>query len=400
MVAVEYGPKGDHWRTTEAGARVLFERVFGPADLEIRAHGNVLTNAAFLYGLCCDDLTPEEFAVNDPAYPMLITVRARKPATATRPAGSAPSKPAAAVLLYHRVADLPRDTHALAISPSAFRSQVEHLCKSWRVLPLRELAAAAAMGEPPDRAIALTFDDGYLDNLQIAAPILAELGVPATFFLTAESMTIRRRFWWDVLEEILLWDKRCPAQIKIRIRGQLRFFDTRDEAGRRAAHDELYGIFKAAAPAVRDDMLFQLARQAVVSPLTEEHRPLLGDEVLRLGAYPLIEVGGHGLHHLSLSGLSPEDCHREVSESRSALERLTGQSVTSFAYPFGDVSPEAVSAVMAAGFCDAVTCEPRGLRAREHPLRIPRIATREESGSELGARLAELLKGQPASVPD
>jgi len=266
------------------------------------------------------------------------------------------------------------------------------------VLPLRTLAAAVASGEPPERGIALTFDDGYMDNLEIAAPILAELGVPATFFLTSESLTARRRFWWDALEEMLLWADGCPERIEVRFRGQLRSFQTAKPAARRAAHDELYGIYKASAPVVRDDMLAQLARQTSVSLISEAHRPMLADEVRRLRAFPLIEVGAHGMHHLSLPHLSAEECHREVFESRSALERLTGHPVTSFAYPFGDVSPETVTAVMAAGFHVAVGCEVRGLRAREHRFRIPRLPTREESGTELGARLAQMLSGGAAEV--
>ena len=396
MVATEYGPTGDHWRVTEAGARTLFERVFRAADVEIRAHGNVLTLAAFLYGLCCEDLDPQELASDDPAYPLLITVRARKPPPVAGFTGRA-SRPAAAVLRYHRVANVTRDIHGLAISPRSFRSQIEQLCESWHILPLRALAATVANGEPPERAIALTFDDGYLDNLEIAAPILAELGVPATFFLSSEPLGVSRRFWWDALEEVLLGIDGCPETLEVRIRGERRSFQTSDLSARQAAHRELYRIFKSSAPSVRDDMLMQLARQTSVSLTSEAHRPLLGPEVRRLQAFPLIEVGAHGVHHRSLAQLSPEDCHREVFESRSALERLTGQPVTTFAYPFGDLSRDAVTTVMAAGFHAAVSCEARGLRAREHPLRIPRLPTCEESGSELGARLARMLR--PSPVP-
>jgi peptidoglycan/xylan/chitin deacetylase (PgdA/CDA1 family) len=387
MVAVEYGPRGDHWRVTEAGARALFERVFRPEDLMICAHGNVLTTASFLYGLCCDDLDPDEFSYDDPAYPLLVTVRARKPAAVPHPAGRVSAGPSAAVLLYHRVADVQHDVHALAVSPRTFRSQIEHIRKSWRVLPLRRLAEAVASGDPPERAVALTFDDGYLDNLEFAAPILAELGVPATFFLTSEPLKERRRFWWDALEEMLLCADGCPGMIEIRLRNGHRSFETTGPATRRAAHDELYGIFKASAPVVRDDLLLQLAQQTSVSLMSEAHRPMVAEEARRLQAFPLIEVGAHGMHHLSLPQLSAEDCHRDVFESRSALERVVGCPVTSFAYPFGDVSPQAVEVVMAAGFHDAVSCEARGLRAHEHRLRIPRLPTREESGAELAVRI-------------
>jgi peptidoglycan/xylan/chitin deacetylase (PgdA/CDA1 family) len=244
----------------------------------------------------------------------------------------------AGVLLYHRVAELPDDRHALAVPPADFRAQIEQLRSSWQVLPLATLAAMAAAGDLPDRAVALTFDDGYVDNLEVAAPILAELGVPATFFLTAESLDLQRHYWWDLLDDV--------------------------EGG-----GEEYVALKAAMPVVRDDIVFRRGRRSA-----SLSRPMIASEIARLAReFPLIEIGAHGLHHLSLPMLSPEDCFREVSESRSALERVIGRPVISFAYPFGDVSPQAMTAVMAAGFQQAVTCEARGVRAREHPLRLPRL---------------------------
>ena len=389
MVATEYGARGDHWRVTEAGARALFERVFSPADLEIRAHGNVLTIAAFLYGLCCDDLDPEEFAHDDPAYPLLITVRARKPARTSELSVVPARGQVAAVLCYHRVARTSRDTHAITVSPEAFRSQLAQLRERWRVVPLQTLTAASAAGEPLERGIALTFDDGYVDNLQVAAPILAEFGMPATFFVTSESHVLRRRFWWDVLEEALLWADTCPQVVELRFDRERRRYEASDLDARRAAHDALYFIFKTSAPVVRDDLLAQLAQQIPVSLESDVHRPMVPDEVRRLREFPLIEIGAHGLHHRSLPHLSPESRHRDVFESRSALERLTAGPVTSFAYPFGDVTPDAVETVMSAGFQVAVSCETRGLRAREHPLRIPRLMAREESGGELTERLRQ-----------
>ena len=65
---------GDYWRFTTASARRLFGEAFD--DFELEAHGNVLASAAFLYGLAQDELEPEELAVDDPDYELVITVRA------------------------------------------------------------------------------------------------------------------------------------------------------------------------------------------------------------------------------------------------------------------------------------------------------------------------------------
>jgi peptidoglycan/xylan/chitin deacetylase (PgdA/CDA1 family)/glycosyltransferase involved in cell wall biosynthesis len=392
MVAAEYGAAGDHWRVTEAGARSLFEQVFPPSSLSVRAHGNVLTTTAFLYGLCCDDLEAGEFAVDDPAYPLIVTVRAEKPVEASAGRRPARGAPAAAILLYHRVADAALDTHGLCVSPAAFRSQLDHLRQSWHVVPLADLAAAAAAGDLPERAVALTFDDGYLDNLEVAAPMLAEHGLPATFFLTSEPLPARRSFWWDALERMLLACEPRVPQVELRVPGRTHSFAIGTEAERRQAHEALHVLFKSSAPVVRDEMLRELARQLAAPPLVDGPSPMIAPEVLRLRDLPQVEIGAHGAHHLSLPHVAAETCHGEVFESRSALERLVGRPVTSFAYPFGDVSPGAVSAVMAAGFRIGVACEDRAVRPRAHPLRLPRLPTRNESGAELEARLARAIR--------
>ena len=71
---------GDFWRLTEQSARRLFEETFDPADVEVEAFGNVLAAVAFLHGLADHELRPHELAHRDPAYPVLIGVRARRSA--------------------------------------------------------------------------------------------------------------------------------------------------------------------------------------------------------------------------------------------------------------------------------------------------------------------------------
>lgn len=72
------GGAEEFWRFTEASARRLFGEVFGDEQVEVQSFGNVLTAVAFLHGLVVDELTDEEFAYKDPAYPLIVTVRATK----------------------------------------------------------------------------------------------------------------------------------------------------------------------------------------------------------------------------------------------------------------------------------------------------------------------------------
>jgi SAM-dependent methyltransferase len=69
---------GEFWRLTTASAQRLFGQHFATENLDIHAYGNVLTAAAYLYGLAVEDLSPKELSYHDPDYQMLITIRARK----------------------------------------------------------------------------------------------------------------------------------------------------------------------------------------------------------------------------------------------------------------------------------------------------------------------------------
>lgn len=64
-----------YWSFTALSVQRMFEAQFGRERVEVKAHGNVLTAAAFLYGLACEELTPEELNHRDPAYEVLITAR-------------------------------------------------------------------------------------------------------------------------------------------------------------------------------------------------------------------------------------------------------------------------------------------------------------------------------------
>jgi peptidoglycan/xylan/chitin deacetylase (PgdA/CDA1 family) len=104
-------------------------------------------------------------------------------ATAVRVSRAGRARSEARVLYYHRIDD---EWHRSCVTPAAFRAQMTYLrAQGYRVVPLAELRAALAVGEPiAPRTVAITFDDGYADNHEHALPVLAELGLPATVFIT------------------------------------------------------------------------------------------------------------------------------------------------------------------------------------------------------------------------
>ena len=84
------------------------------------------------------------------------------------------ARPRAVVLVYHRVGERRLDPWRLTVDPEIFGGQMEALARDWSPLSLAELVEGLAGRRLPERAVVVTFDDGYADNLEIAAPILVE----------------------------------------------------------------------------------------------------------------------------------------------------------------------------------------------------------------------------------
>ena len=379
---------GDRWRVTGQGARDLFDPVFGPSRVHLEVYGNVLSAAAFLYGLASHELAPAELDDQDERYPVLLAIRAQKPGVATTHRGGAGQR-SSTIVLYHRVADVAADPYQLAVSPQVFRAQLESLSRVYEIVPLTALMEGSAIRRSHG-GVALTFDDGYVDNLQTALPILREMGLPATFFLTTESCGSTRGYWWDILQRAVFDTGRSSSTLVVRLRGERREFLVDNAEARRCAHDELYTLLKASAPVVRDDIVLQLrASIELTDRELEAERPLSDAEIRELAAVPGVDIGAHTVHHLSLPALAGESLFREVSECRTRLQALSGRTVTSFAYPFGDLSPVVVDMVATAGYRLACTCEARSIGASEHPLRLPRIQAPPSSSAALMQRLQE-----------
>ena len=109
------------------------------------------------------------------------------------------------ILLYHRVANAEPGPHAnvsgLSVTPEHFEQQLAVLRRRFAPLRLRDLLESPPRFRHP--AVAVTFDDGYADNLHAALPLLERFGIPATFFVTSGMLGGQREFWWDTLERWL-----------------------------------------------------------------------------------------------------------------------------------------------------------------------------------------------------
>src|SRR5215469_15394735 len=105
-----------------------------------------------------------------------------------------------AILMYHSVMADPAE-HADSLggiihSEAEFRAQMELLSRDYHPISLDEVVGSLdSRKQLPGRSVAVTFDDGYRDNAEVAMPILNRLGIPATFYVTVDCVEQRKLPW-------------------------------------------------------------------------------------------------------------------------------------------------------------------------------------------------------------
>jgi peptidoglycan/xylan/chitin deacetylase (PgdA/CDA1 family) len=291
------------------------------------------------------------------------------------------------VLLYHRVTNLPSDTELLAVSPGNFRRHMELLKRQFRIVRFEE--EWSNLKEP---AVVITFDDGYADNVSEALPILEEVGVPATFFVSTVNLDTIREYWWDELERIIMGDWIFPESFTLHDSRFGRNWQTSTPAGREALYRELHALMMQVDPVRREEWLMQLRRWAQAGETGREaYRAMTCAELRRLAGSKWATVGAHTVTHTPLSVLSEEQQRDEIVSSKLRLETLLGTKISVFSYPFGrrsDYDSVSVRICREAGFIKAASNFPGQAHRWTDPYQIPRQLVRNWGPHTFAARVA------------
>jgi peptidoglycan/xylan/chitin deacetylase (PgdA/CDA1 family) len=296
------------------------------------------------------------------------------------------------ILLYHRVADLPSDPEGLAVSPDNFRHHMEFLKQQYLIVRFEE--DWANVKEP---AVAITFDDGYADNFLEALPILENVGVPATFFISTGSVAgTLKEFWWHQLEAILLQDKEFPARFTLQDDLYGRSWETKTRGERNKLYTELKILMQRIHPNQQEDWLEQLQKWAGTSYTKKNaHRTMTPDEVRKLAASPWTTIGAHTITHIALSALNEEQQRKEIFTSKHELENITGKRIIVFSYPFGrkkDYNQTSVRLCREAGFTKAASNFPGQVHTWTDPFQLPRQLVRNWDLDTFTSEIREFWK--------
>jgi len=302
------------------------------------------------------------------------------------------------ILCYHRI--LPAAAKAsyfqpdLVVTPEAFRGHLTTLADYYSILPLREAWSVLQADTRHDRPLAaITFDDGYRDNHRYAAPLLAERGLRATFFIVSDLVGAQQPPWYDRVANLV---KACATrgrrfEADSDVRRILEEVAPMTAGSASLTPGQAVAWSKRLTPDRRKEFM-ELLRRCAGSETAFAPDDLIMDwrelsELAQAGH----EIGSHSRTHPILTQLDDEHLRDELAGSRSTIEKGLKQPVVSFCYPNGDLDDRVEAAVTKAGYDCAVTVEAGINTTAQQPLRLRRWFIHEDRLRGGGGRPSSAL---------
>lgn len=308
------------------------------------------------------------------------------------------------VLIFHRVLPQPDPLFPGEVDAATFDTLLGWVRDWFNVLPLDEAIARLADGSLPARAAALSFDDGYADNHDVALPLLRKHGLPCSFFV-ATGFIDGGRMWNDTLIEAVR--RSGLATLDLRGLKDASGEDLGQHALGAAVPDRrglLHGLIqrvKYLAPAPRLACVNAIAERAEVRP--PDDLMMTGAQVRALRQAGM-QIGAHTVNHPILATLDRHEAADEIARSRDTLQTLLGERVGLFAYPNGkpgtdylpDVHPGIVREL---GFDGAVSTHWAASRRGEDVFQIPRFTPWDRQRWKFGLRLVKNMMSSDTRRP-
>ena len=273
-------------------------------------------------------------------------------------------------LVYHRVGDPPGDPRrelVPALGSRLFARQVRHLATHCEIVAAAELLPTLRRRRRGARLpVAITFDDDLASHVDVAAPILVELGATATFFVSGASLARPFRFWWERLQAAVD-DERDVAALGLRI-------------GRHSRAIHAVGLrIQNLPPHERDDLAAKLGELVGADPNDSGLRA----EALERLARGDVEIGFHTRRHDPLPLLDDARLVEAMRAGRDEIEGLVGRQLRTISYPHGAADARVAAAARSAGFEYGFTGVPGPVTVDADPLLLGRVSPSYYSAGEL-----------------
>lgn len=289
-----------------------------------------------------------------------------------------------AILTYHRVLQEPDPLQADEPDARLFDRQMSWLAQNFHVLPLPDAVDRLRRGSLPSRAVCVTFDDGYANNLEVALPILQRHGIAATVFVAVDAVE-RGLMWNDLVIEAV---RRCKSDANL-ARAGFEGLSAANDGARAHCVAQLLQKLKYLPLAERWERAARLFRELADA---DPPRLMMTPQMVRALGQAGVDIGAHTVNHPILMKLDDATARSEIVGSRQWVRDMTGTAPRSFAYPNGrpglDYDRRHAEMVRDAGFDLAVSTLWACASQRSDVYELPRIAPWDRTKDRFCARIA------------
>ncbi len=297
------------------------------------------------------------------------------------------------ISMYHYTRDLhhSRYPEIKGLDAPLFRRQMEFFKENCTVVRMEDVIEAVKGGESlPEKAVLLTFDDGYIDNYTFAFPILEEFGFQGSFFIPGKTFTTHQLLDVNKIHYILASAdiKKLVIDVKEKMnyyRGKEYDYPTTEELWNQYATDERFdGKDTIFVKRILQTVLPEKLRNQISSDLFEKYVGvteeklayelyMTPDQICTLKRHGMF-IGIHGYDHYWLGNLSPERMREDVSMALKTLDGLIDRDEWVMNYPYGNFNDDVLTYIKEQGACVGLTTEVRVAEIGKDPaLQLPRL---------------------------
>lgn len=235
------------------------------------------------------------------------------------------------ILIFHQVVAEHDPLRRYEPTIPEFDALMASVAASFNVLPLAEAVARLDADSLPPRALSITFDDGYLDNLQNAVPVLRKHGLCATFFVATGYCAGARLMWNDTIIEVIRRTRDPDLDLTPFGLGRMPCTGLEE---RRVLLQVLIPKIKYMDYEQREQAVARLAERLDGSDPLPQSLMMTPEQIRELRDAGM-QVGAHTVNHPILATLDLDGARREIGDSKAELEALLDEPVELFAYPNG-----------------------------------------------------------------
>ncbi|WP_430410386.1 polysaccharide deacetylase family protein [Kordia sp.] len=239
------------------------------------------------------------------------------------------------ILVYHGI-DAVGETkyNSRFISKAFFEEFIKHITTHYNVISLDDFYQKKFKKDTLN--IALTFDDGYLNNYTYAVPILEKYNVPACFYIT----TIHDKapyLWADFLDLVSYHTdkKEIIFERNLYQKSAKKEFVWNGISMKNVAKALPYEVLEMIYDVFKDDW-----KNLSPKDFEEYWKLMNAKQIKEIANHPLFTIGAHGETHASLVDIPLEEAKKEILHSKETLEIICQQPMTEFAFPFGYYNQE------------------------------------------------------------